>query len=172
MFATRAGRSSPRQGVGTQHWLGEKRALLGARSQGLLTPNSEKATSLQFESDLLGLLESLSVSGGRESTFHASCVLSRVRLCDPVDQSPPGFSRQEYWNGLPGSICFLDPGLGKKTRKWVGRQGSCTFWRKGLRRPAGDSDGGKRGSAHSSSEEVEAGSKIRGRLTSHRGEHY
>ena len=31
---------------------------------------------------------------------------SRVRLCDPIDGSPPGspslgFSRQEHWSGLP-----------------------------------------------------------------------
>ena len=31
---------------------------------------------------------------------------SRVRLCDPMDGSPPGppslgFSRQEYWSGVP-----------------------------------------------------------------------
>ena len=31
---------------------------------------------------------------------------SHVRLCDPIDGSPPGFlslglSRQEHWNGLP-----------------------------------------------------------------------
>ena len=37
--------------------------------------------------------------------------LSRVRLCDPMDGSPPGssiqgFSRQEYWSGLP----FPSPG--------------------------------------------------------------
>ena len=35
------------------------------------------------------------------------CVLSHVRFCDPMDCRPPGsslsmgFSRQEYWNGLP-----------------------------------------------------------------------
>ena len=34
-----------------------------------------------------------------------SC-FSRVRLCDPIDGSPPGspvpgFSRQEHWSGLP-----------------------------------------------------------------------
>ena len=35
--------------------------------------------------------------------MHA-CVLScfrRNRLCDPMEYSPPGFSRQEYWSGLP-----------------------------------------------------------------------
>ena len=37
--------------------------------------------------------------------------LSRVRLCDPMDCSPPGsslygFFRQEYWSGLP----FPPPG--------------------------------------------------------------
>ena len=37
--------------------------------------------------------------------------LSRVQLCDPMDCSLPGplsmgFSRQEYWNGLP----FPSPG--------------------------------------------------------------
>ena len=36
--------------------------------------------------------------------------LSRVRLCDPVDCSPPGsssmgFSRQEDWSGLPPPPC-------------------------------------------------------------------
>ena len=39
------------------------------------------------------------------------CVLSQVRLCDPMDCSPPGssvmeFSRQEYWSGVP----FPTPG--------------------------------------------------------------
>ena len=40
------------------------------------------------------------------------CVFSHVQLCDPMDCRPPGssmsmgFSRQEYWNGLP----FPSPG--------------------------------------------------------------
>ena len=34
------------------------------------------------------------------------CCFSHVRLCDPIDGSPPGppslgFSRQEHWRGLP-----------------------------------------------------------------------
>ena len=42
----------------------------------------------------------------RECKKEYMCVLSHfshVRLCDPMDRSPPslGFSRQEYWNGLP-----------------------------------------------------------------------
>ena len=29
-------------------------------------------------------------------------LLSRLTLCDPIDQAPPmGFSKQEYWSGLP-----------------------------------------------------------------------
>ena len=108
--------------MGAQHWLGEKRALLGARSQGLLTPNSEKATSLQFESDLLGLPESLSVSGRRESTFHVSCVLSRVRLFATLwtkaRQASPG---KNTGMGCHAPFVFLTQALlGKKTRKWVG----------------------------------------------------
>ena len=52
----------------------------------------------------------------REQMYGQMCVsemksLSRVRLCDPrtvAHQAPPsmGFSRQEYWSGLP----FPSPG--------------------------------------------------------------
>ena len=38
-----------------------------------------------------------------------------LTLCDPVDQAPPsmGFSRQEYWNGLPfpSPRDLPDPGM-------------------------------------------------------------
>ena len=44
--------------------------------------------------------------------------LSRVRLCDPMDCSLPGspiigFSRQEYWSGLPfpSPEDLPDPGI-------------------------------------------------------------
>ena len=41
---------------------------------------------------------------------------SCLTLCDPVDCSPPGytgFSRQEYWSGLPFSSAgdLPDPGI-------------------------------------------------------------
>ena len=44
------------------------------------------------------------------------CSQSCPTLCDPVDCSPPGssvmgFSRQEYWNGLPFPTQGLNPGL-------------------------------------------------------------
>ena len=44
---------------------------------------------------------------------------SRVRLCDPTDGSPPaplslGFSRQEYWSGLP----FPSPTHASEKWKW------------------------------------------------------
>ena len=46
------------------------------------------------------------------------CVLSCLTLRDPVDCSPPGssvhgFSRQEYWSGLPFSTPedFSNPGI-------------------------------------------------------------
>ena len=47
------------------------------------------------------------------------CVLSHARLCNPMDHSLPGsslsmgFSRQEYWSGLPfpPSGYPLDPGI-------------------------------------------------------------
>ena len=44
--------------------------------------------------------------------------LGRVRLCDPMNCSPPGFlsmefSRQEYWSGLPfpSPEGLPDPGI-------------------------------------------------------------
>ena len=50
------------------------------------------------------------------------CVLShysRVRLCDPMDCSPPGssvqYSRQEYWSGLP---CLPPGGLSNPGSNW------------------------------------------------------
>ena len=56
-------------------------------------------------------------------TPHACvCVLSHfnhVQLCDPTDCSPPallsmGFSRQEYWRGLPWPPAgdLFNPGIG------------------------------------------------------------
>ena len=38
--------------------------------------------------------------------MHAKLLQSSLTLCDPMDSSPPGssvhgFSRQEYWSGLP-----------------------------------------------------------------------
>ena len=47
-----------------------------------------------------------------------SC-FSRVRLCDPIDGSPPGssvlgFSRQEHWSGLP----FPSPMHESEKWKW------------------------------------------------------
>ena len=47
----------------------------------------------------------------REERRRKPELLSRTRLCDPMDFSPPGslsvgFSRQEYWSGLP----FPPPG--------------------------------------------------------------
>ena len=46
------------------------------------------------------------------SFYTDTCMLSSVQLCDPMDCSLPGslsmgFSRQEYWSGLP----FLSPDL-------------------------------------------------------------
>ena len=37
------------------------------------------------------------------STMHAKLFQLCLTLCDPVDQGPlsMGFSRQEYWSGLP-----------------------------------------------------------------------
>ena len=45
--------------------------------------------------------------------------VSRVRLCDPIDGSPPGslslgFSRQEHWSGLP----FPSPMHESERWKW------------------------------------------------------
>ena len=54
--------------------------------------------------------------------------LSRVQLCDPIDCSPPGssvmgFSRQEYWSGLPfpspGDL--TDPGIKPASPALAGR---------------------------------------------------
>ena len=49
---------------------------------------------------------------------HAKSLQSRLTLCDPMDCSPPGpsvhgFSRQEYWSGLPYSYPWdlPDPGI-------------------------------------------------------------
>ena len=38
-----------------------------------------------------------------EAKAHVLSHFSRVRLCNPMDCSPQsmGFSRQEYWSGLP-----------------------------------------------------------------------
>ena len=46
----------------------------------------------------------LQADAGRAAT--AKSLQSRPTLCDPIDGSPPvplslGFSRQEYWSGLP-----------------------------------------------------------------------
>ena len=53
------------------------------------------------------------VCGGKAVDFCCVCakLLSRVRLCHPMNSSPPGSSvhgilRQEYWSGLP----FPSPG--------------------------------------------------------------
>ena len=37
-------------------------------------------------------------------SYHVICLFSRVWLCDPMIHQAPlsmGFSRQEYWSGLP-----------------------------------------------------------------------
>ena len=46
------------------------------------------------------------------------CALSHLTLCNPMDCSPPGssvhgFSRQEYWSGLPcpPPVDLPDPGI-------------------------------------------------------------
>ena len=48
-----------------------------------------------------------------------------LTLCDPVDSSPQaplsmGFSRQEYWDGLPfhSPGGFPDPGIKPKSPAW------------------------------------------------------
>ena len=49
------------------------------------------------------------VTGDLWAAVHAAAAKSRqscLTLCDPIDGSPPGtpdlgFSRQEYWSGLP-----------------------------------------------------------------------
>ena len=46
-------------------------------------------------------------------------LFSRIRLCDPIDSSPPGspflgFSRQEHWSGLP----FPSPMHASEKWKW------------------------------------------------------
>ena len=50
--------------------------------------------------------------------LHQSC----PTLCDPIDSSPPGslsmgFSRQEYWNGLPSPSPgdLPDPGIKRRS---------------------------------------------------------
>ena len=51
--------------------------------------------------------------------------VSHVRLCDPIDSSPPGspslgFSRQEHWSGLPfpSPVNQLKPSKNKKFKFW------------------------------------------------------
>ena len=38
--------------------------------------------------------------------MHAKLLQPYLTRCDPIDYSLPGFSRQEYWSGLP----FPSPG--------------------------------------------------------------
>ena len=74
--------------------------------------------------------------------FHLLCVRARslqscLTLCDPMDyslQAPlsMGFSRQEYWSGLPcpspGDL--PDPGIGPKSPASAGRFfNSSTTWK-------------------------------------------
>ena len=51
---------------------------------------------------------------------------SRVRLCDPIDCSPPGsrslgFSRQEHWSGLPFPSPMHETGMWKLKEKSLSR---------------------------------------------------
>ena len=69
----------------------------------------KKVTSLQVNITInCNQIEKVSIS---ESEVAQSC----PTLCDPMDQAPPsmGFSRQEYWSGLPfPSLGYLpDPGI-------------------------------------------------------------
>ena len=64
---------------------------------------------IQSEDTVKVRINPLAVSIGKDGDGEKS--LSRVQLCDPMDCSLPGsssmgFSRQEYWNGLP----FPSPG--------------------------------------------------------------
>ena len=52
--------------------------------------------------------EKINIAKYDRHVLHA-CMLSHIKLCDPMDYSPPGFSvqgfsRQEYWSGLPFSL--------------------------------------------------------------------
>ena len=52
--------------------------------------------------------EKINIAKYVRHVLHA-CMLSHIKLCDPMDYSPPGFSvqgfsRQEYWSGLPFSL--------------------------------------------------------------------
>ena len=78
-------------------------------------PGQEYWSGLPFPSpgDLLdrgieqiGDYQGLGVRGVRSVSLLLLSHFSRVRLCDPIDGSPPGFaslgfSRQEHWSGLP-----------------------------------------------------------------------
>ena len=78
-------------------------------------PGQEYRSGLPFPSpgDLLdrgieqiGDYQGLGVRGVRSVSLLLLSHFSRVRLCDPIDGSPPGFaslgfSRQEHWSGLP-----------------------------------------------------------------------
>ena len=46
-------------------------------------------------------------------TLESEVAQSCVTLCNPMNCSPPGFSRQEYWSGLPfpSPADLPDPGL-------------------------------------------------------------
>ena len=58
-----------------------------------------------------------------------TCMLSHLWLCDPVDSpGSMGFSRQEYWNGLPFSSPrdFPDPGIEPTSLALAG--GFCYRW--------------------------------------------
>ena len=56
----------------------------------------------KYDNDYLALDDSV----GRKAASAAKQLQSCPTLCDPIDGSPPGssltgFSRQEYWSGLP-----------------------------------------------------------------------
>ena len=96
---------------------------------------------------------------------HAKSVQSCLTLCDPVDCSPPaplflGFSRQEYWSGLPcppsGDLpnleteptCLMSPALAgvlfTASTTWEAQSVSCSvlsdsFRPHGLYSPPGSS---------------------------------
>ena len=72
-------------------------------------------------------------SNGLKSPTAAKSLQSCPTLCDPIDGSPPGspslgFSRQEYWSGLPFPSPMHESERWKWSRSWVWVNSGSWWW--------------------------------------------
>ena len=86
------------------------------------------------------ILEWVAISSSN-ACIHTKLLQSCLTLCDPMDSSPPGssvgFSRQDYWSGLPFPSLNITSGVEKLTikqtkvsRKRSTHIGSFNLWTK------------------------------------------